>query len=145
MGTVKPSGTVSLLSGNTPGCHPGFAQYYIRRMRMNANNPLLDSLRCMGLNTEAERGFDGKSNPNRQVVEFPCRMPLGTQLADNTSAVQQLEVVRRLQREWSDSAVSVTVYYRQEELEEVRDWLSKYYENNVKACSFMLHCDHGFD
>jgi len=58
-------------------------------------------------------------------------------------AVDQLEVIRRLQREWSDNAVSVTIYYKLEELDEIKDWLNVNYIN-VKTVSFLLHSDHGF-
>jgi hypothetical protein len=39
--TVKPSGTLSLLGGCTSGVHPGFSQYYIRRVRISADSPLI--------------------------------------------------------------------------------------------------------
>jgi hypothetical protein len=143
--TVKPSGTVSLLSGNTPGCHPGFAPYFIRRVRFDADSPLLQPCLDMGLNMEPERGWGDAPMTGRHVVEFPCQLPPGTQLANQTSALQQLEVVRRLQREWSDSAVSVTIYYKLNELEHIQTWMATHYQDTIKACSFMLHCDHGFD
>jgi hypothetical protein len=60
------------------------------------------------------------------------------------SAIDQLEVIKRLQAEWSDNAVSVTIYYRKEELEPIKEWLRLNYRN-VKSVSFLLHNDHGFD
>ena len=54
------------------------------------------------------------------------------------------EVIKRLQTEWSDNAVSVTIYYRKEELDDIRKWLDVNYVN-VKSVSFLLHSDHGFD
>jgi hypothetical protein len=53
--------------------------------------------------------------------------------------------VKTIQKEWSDNAVSCTVYYRQEELNDIKEWLSKNYKNNIKSVSFLLHQDHGFD
>ena len=58
--------------------------------------------------------------------------------------MDQLEVIKRLQKEWSDNAVSVTIYYRLEELDEIKAWLVNNYPN-VKTVSFLLHNDHGFD
>jgi len=49
-----------------------------------------------------------------------------------------------MQEEWSDNAVSVTIYYRKEELEQIKEWLASNYFN-VKSVSFLLHNDHGFD
>ena len=60
-------------------------------------------------------------------------------------AVDQLDLVKKIQKEWSDNAVSCTVYYKKEELEEIKEWLRKNYKNNIKSVSFLLHQDHGFD
>lgn len=143
--TVKPSGTLSLLAGTTSGAHPAYSQFYIRRIRMASNIPLVDVCRQHGYPVEFQRNFDGTQDKNTVVVSFPCKFPDGTKLAKDMSAVDQLEVVKRLQTEWSDNAVSVTVYYRKEELDQIKEWLSKNYTNNVKTVSFLLHNDHGFD
>ena len=60
------------------------------------------------------------------------------------TAVDQLNVIKRLQTEWSDNAVSVTIYYRKTELDEIKEWLATNYFN-VKSVSFLLHNEHGFD
>ena len=49
-----------------------------------------------------------------------------------------------MQTIWADNAVSVTVYYRKEELGLIKDWLSENYEDGVKSVSFLLHSDHNF-
>lgn len=143
--TVKPSGTLSLLPGVTPGAHPGIYQHFIRRIRMASSSPLVALCRARGYEVEPQRNFDGTSNHDTSVVSFPCAYPQGTVLAKDMTAVAQLEVVRRLQREWSDNAVSVTIYYRKEEVDAIRAWLAENYEGGVKSCSFLLHNDHGFD
>lgn len=93
---------------------------------------------------EFVRNFDGSEDYSTVVAEFPFSYPKGTRLAKDMSAIDQLEVVRRLQAEWSDNAVSCTVYYRKEELEEIKEYLRKYYNNNFKSLSFLLHSEHGF-
>jgi ribonucleoside-triphosphate reductase len=143
--TVKPSGTLSLLAGVTSGAHPAFSQFYIRRIRIASNNPLVDKCRKHGYKVEFQRKFDGSEDHNTVVVEFPCTFPKGTKLAKDMSAIDQLEVIKRLQSEWSDNAVSVTIYYKKEELINIKDWLSKNYNNNLKTVSFLLHSEHGFD
>ena len=60
-------------------------------------------------------------------------------------ATDQLDLIKRIQNEWSDNAVSCTVYNKIEELEEIKEWLRKNYKNNIKSVSFLLHQDHGFD
>jgi hypothetical protein len=79
------------------------------------------------------------------VVEFPCSYPAHSVFASDVSAIDQLEVVKRLQAEWSDNAVSCTIYYKPEELDEIKGWLAENYNTSIKTCSFLLHSDHGFD
>lgn len=142
--TVKPSGTLSLLAGVTPGAHPGYSQYYIRRIRMATDSELTRVARENGYHVEYVRNFDGTEDHSTVVVSFPCSFPEGTQFADDMSACDQLDVIRRLQAEWSDNSVSVTIYYRKEELEAIRWWLHDHYVD-TKSVSFLLHSDHGFD
>ena len=142
--TVKPSGTLSLLAGVTPGAHPGYSQYYIRRIRMAADSELVGVCRDNGYHVEYVRNFDGTEDHSTVVVSFPCSFPEGTTFAHDMSAVDQLEVIKRLQAEWSDNSVSVTIYYRKEELDDIKAWLDVNYAN-VKSVSFLLHNEHGFD
>ena len=104
--TVKPSGTLSLLAGVTPGVHPGIYQYFIRRIRISTTNPLVNLCRKSGYHCEFQIGFDGTEDKNTTVVSFPCKYPAGTQLASGMTAINQLETVKRLQKEYSDNAVS---------------------------------------
>lgn len=142
--TVQPSGTLSLLAGVTPGVHPAFAQYYIRRVRFSSVDPLVHSCRKRGYKVVWDVGIDGREDHTKYVVEFPCKSPEGSVLAKNMSAIDQLEWVKKLQTIWADNAVSVTVYYRKEELLEIKKWLSENYDNNIKSVSFLLHVDHNF-
>jgi adenosylcobalamin-dependent ribonucleoside-triphosphate reductase len=141
--TVKPSGTLSLLAGVTPGAHPGYSEYYIRRIRMAADSSLALTSREHGYPVEYVLNFDGTEDKSTIVVSFPCKFPSGTTFAQDLTAIDQLEVCKRLQTEWSDNAVSVTIYYRKEELESIKGWLENNYFN-VKSVSFLLHNDHGF-
>lgn len=142
--TVQPSGTLSLLPGVTPGIHPAFARYYIRRVRFGSADALVDQCRKRGHKVQWDIGLDGREDHTRYVVDFPCKSPDNAVLAAEMTAVQQLEWVKRLQTEWADNAVSVTVYYRKEELPEIKSWLEKNYDTGVKSVSFLLHSDHNF-
>jgi len=142
--TVQPSGTLSLLPGITPGIHPAFAAYYIRRVRFGASDPLVSGLRARGHKVVWDIGIDGREDHSRYVVEFPCQSPEGSTLAGDMSAIDQLEWVKRMQTEWSDNAVSVTVYYRKDELESIKEWLAKNYDSSIKSVSFVLHAEHNF-
>jgi ribonucleotide reductase alpha subunit len=144
MTTVQPSGTLSLLPGVTPGIHPAFARYYIRRVRFGSSDPLVDACRKRGYKVQWDIGIDGREDHARYVVEFPCESPEGSILASDMTAIEQLEWVKRMQTEWADNAVSVTVYYRKEELPSIKEWLKGNYDKGVKSVSFLLHTDHNF-
>lgn len=142
--TVQPSGTLSLLPGVTPGIHPAYAKYYIRRVRFGSSDPLVEACRKRGYKVQWDMGLDGREDHTRYVVDFPCESPEGSVLAKDMTAVEQLEWVKKMQTEWADNAVSVTVYYRKEELPAIQEWLSKNYDKSVKSVSFLLHTDHNF-
>ena len=142
--TCKPSGTLSLLPGVTPGIHPGYAQYMIRRIRISADHSLVNVCREHGYDVEFQRNFDGSEDHSTVVVSFPFSYPEGTKLAAEMTAIDQLKEVKKLQKEWSDNSVSCTVYYRKEELPEIKKYLAKNYKDNHKSLSFLLHSEHGF-
>lgn len=143
--TVKPSGTLSLLAGVTPGVHPNPAgPYYIRRIRIAANSPLIEVCRKHGYFIEPVKKFDNTDDNTTMVVEFPCKLPETTPVAANYSWLQQLEMVKRMQAEWSDNSVSCTVYYKKEDLPEIKKYLKNNYQDNFKTLSFLLYHGHGF-
>lgn len=109
--TCKPSGTLSLLPGVTPGCHPAIYQYMIRRIRMDSKSPLVEICRSHGYTVEYEERFDGSKNYNTSIVEFPYKYPENAILASNTSAIDQLKIIKEIQTNWSDNSVSCTIYY----------------------------------
>jgi hypothetical protein len=142
--TVKPSGTLSLLPGVTPGCHPAYAKYMIRRIRISSNHSLVDVCRKHGFPVEYQQNFDGSEDRSTVVVSFPFAHKGEAMLAKDMTALDQLETVRWLQETWSDNSVSCTVYYRKEELSEIKKYLKKHYKNGHKSLSFLLHSEHGF-
>ena len=142
--TIKPSGTLSLLAGSTPGVHPAYSKYYTRRIRMSSNDALVSYCRDLGYYIEYAVNFDGSENHDTVVVEFPCETPDGALFADDMGVVQQLEMVKKLQEVWSDNAVSVTAYYSENELQTLKQWLSDNYETGIKSVSFLLRQKHGF-
>lgn len=143
--TCKPSGTLSLLPGVTPGIHPAYASHLIRRIRFASNSPIVNTCRAKGYKVEYQRRFDGTEDHGTVVVEFPFSYPEGTTLARDIGAIDQLRVIERANRDWSDNAVSCTVYFRKEELPQIIEYLKLKYNKTYKTLSFLLHSDHGFD
>ena len=107
--TVKPSGTLSLLPGVTPGAHPAYSQYLLRRIRVASNSPLIETIKEHGYHVEYVKNFDGTEDYSTMVAEFPFSYPERTKLAKDMTAIDQLETVRWLQENWSDNSVSCTI------------------------------------
>jgi len=117
----------------------------IRRIRIASNHPFVEVCRNHGYDVEYQRNFDGSEDYGTVVVAFPFSYPEGTKLAADMTAIQQLEVVKWLQGVWSDNSVSCTVYYKKEEVPEIKNYLKKNYKKYHKTLSFLLHSEHGFD
>lgn len=143
--TTKPSGTLSLLAGVTPGVHPSPAgNYYIRRIRIAANSELIDVCRNNGYVVEYQKNLDGTDDRGTFVVEFPCKFPESTKSAMSMDVIEQLEMVKFVQKNWSDNAVSVTAYYKIEDLDRIKAYLKENWQESFKSLSFLLYTGHGF-
>lgn len=141
---IKPSGTLSLLGDCTPGIHPSYSRYYIRRVRFAATDKLIPLLKDAGHNVEPVQRFDGSLDHNTLIVEFPCFTPETTPVADEGfNTWKQLDILLMAQKHWADQSVSVTVYYKKEEISLLKEWL---YNNlkYLKTISFLCYNDHGF-
>jgi ribonucleoside-diphosphate reductase alpha chain/ribonucleoside-triphosphate reductase len=139
---VKPSGTRSI-GLCTAGIHPDYAPYFLRRVRIAANDSLIPLLRDAGYPIEPVKKFDGTNDPVTLVVSFPRKAPKGCPTAQDFDTWQQLDTLLMAQRHWADQAVSVTVYYQREEIPKIKEWLAANLKN-IKTISFLARDDHGF-
>ncbi|MGC4375775.1 hypothetical protein WD019_02370 [Fictibacillus sp. Mic-4] len=119
--TVKPSGTISLLMGVSPGQHYHWAPYMIRRVRMAANAPLVPVLQECGYYMEpAIKGWNADGSYqydyNTVVVEFPVKAPTAEhpnfQSAGDVPLREQAALQALLATYWSDNAVSATLSFK---------------------------------
>jgi adenosylcobalamin-dependent ribonucleoside-triphosphate reductase len=139
MTSIKPSGTVSLLNGSTPGIHFPEDEYYIRRIRFSKTLNLLDTLAKSGYNIE-----DDKYSPNTAVVEFPIHEPYYTKGKRDASMWEQLEIAAQYQHYWADNSVSVTISFKPDEGPQIKDALEMY-ETRLKAVSFLKYEETGYE
>ena len=104
--SVKPSGTVSILAGATPGVHWEHAPYYIRRVRVTANHPLLDMCREAGYGVEPDAYSD-----HTMVVSFPVRTENLERGKAQVPLREKVQLAARMQHYWSDNQVSCTAEF----------------------------------
>lgn len=144
--TIKPSGTLSssVLSTLNYGAHPAYSKYIIRRMRISSGNPLIDICKKAGYKVYPEEKFDGSIDETTMIIEFYLKANDNSVLAENMTAIDQMEIIKRLQKEWCDNSASVTIYYTLEELPQIKEYLKKNYNDNFKSLSFLLRYNHGF-
>jgi len=136
--SVKPSGTVSLLAGVTPGIHYPHSKFYIRRIRFQANSPLVSLLEQCGHKTELDQ-----YSPNTVCVEFPIKEEYFDRGKDEVSMWEQLELAAQIQHYWADNQVSVTITFKAEEASAIKRAL-ELYETRLKGVSFLPIKDHGY-
>ncbi|MDH5182302.1 MAG: hypothetical protein OEX12_00295 [Gammaproteobacteria bacterium] len=143
--TIKPSGTLSLLPGVTPGAHPGYARFMYRRISIGADNSLVKVCKDHGYPIEFKRNMDGTEDYGTVIVTFPFKFPSHAILADDVDVIQQLKTVKLLQTVWSDNSVSCSIYYNKDDVPRIKEYLKENYRNCHKSLSFLLQRGHGFD
>lgn len=129
--TVKPSGTVSLLAGATPGVHFPIADYYKRRIRLQENHPLVEALSSAGYYLERDTYSD-----NTVIVEIPVKGE-GVKTEHEASIREKADIAQLMARHWADNSVSVTLTFDPETEAEkladvIRDGVGKW-----KSVSFL--------
>jgi ribonucleoside-triphosphate reductase len=137
--SVKPSGTVSLLAGVTPGVHWPTADVYIRRMRLAVNDPLLETVRDAGYYTEP----DFMDPKHTVVVELPTRGPAVRTEAE-VSVWEKAALAVLHQRYWSDNQVSVTLTFHPDTEADQIGALLRAFEGQLKSLSLLPIMDGTF-
>jgi ribonucleoside-triphosphate reductase (thioredoxin) len=130
--TVKPSGSVSLLSGATPGVHwgPG-GEFYLRAIRFGDQDPMLHLFKAAGYKVEADL-----VSANTSVVYFPVAS--GHKRSEKqVSLFEKIGLAATAQKYWSDNGVSVTLSFDKEEEKKFVAPALNMYEGQLKAVSFL--------
>ena len=143
---VKPSGTWSKRADmrGYEGIHAALSRFIIQRVQFGAADNLLPLLREAGHTIEPKVNIDGSLDHAQQVVDFYEEAPEGYPIVDEGfDTWKQLDQVLLAQRWWSDQSVSVTVYYKLEEIAQIKEWLSSNFKY-LKTISFLLESGHGF-
>ena len=130
--TVKPSGSVSLLSGATPGVHwgPGGA-FYLRAIRFGETDPMLHLFKAAGYKVEKDL-----VSANTSVVYFPVASG-HPRSEKQVSLFEKIGLAATAQKYWSDNGVSVTLSFDKETEKKFVAPALHMYEGQLKAVSFL--------
>ena len=138
--SIKPSGTVSLLCGATPGIHFPHSEFYIRRIRIAVGSPLVDICKEAGYPVEEDVYDQSKKT---MVVSFPVKEEHYTKGKTEVTIWEQMVNAVDLQYFWADNQVSVTVTFKQNEADQIAGVLEAF-ENRLKSVSFLPISEHGY-
>ncbi len=142
---IKPSGTISKVFDchGFEGIHPAYSKYFIQRIRFASNDQLVPKLKEAGHHLESVVRFDNSIDTGTMVADFYIEAPDGFPTVESFDTWKQLDTAIFSQKYWSDQSVSITVYYRKEDIPKLKEWLSNNL-CNIKTISFLLYNDHGF-
>lgn len=136
---VKPSGTVSQLTGVSSGIHPWYSEYYLRSVRGDNKDPLTQFLKDAGIPSEPD-----VTKPNDTTVfYFPIKSPKNAITTDKISAIDHLEMWKTYREHWTEHNPSITVNIHEDEWLRVGAWV---YDNfdSIGGVSFLPASDHTY-
>jgi adenosylcobalamin-dependent ribonucleoside-triphosphate reductase len=131
--TVKPSGTVSILAGESPGVHwtPG-GEFFNRAIRFSNEDPMLPLFRMANYRVEAA----SESPETTSVVFFPIKSE-AVRSEKDVPIYTKMALAATAQRYWSDNSVSVTISFdskrERKDIGEVLHW----FDGQLKTVSFL--------
>ena len=138
--TVQPDGTGGLISGCSAGVHYNHSPYYYRRVRISTNSPLYQAVKNLkGWKIDNEVGQD--DNGNTKVITFPCKSKSHI-TKYNVSAIEQLEQYKMMQKFYVDHNTSITVTVKDNEWDDVTEWLYNNWDYVVGISFLSLNQDY---
>ena len=137
--SVKPSGTVSLLAGATPGLHYPESRFYIRRIRLSKQSDLIEPLKRAGYKLEPAFGSENST----MVVEIPVDVGEGIRTAKELSIWEQFSLAAFMQRHWADNQVSCTATFDPEVEGDQLSHVLNYYQYYLKGISLLPRSNGG--
>ena len=131
--TVKPSGTVSILAGESPGVHwtPG-GKHFLRTIRFSNGDAMLPLFKMA--NYRVEPAFE--SPDTTSVVYFPIESD--AKRSDKEVTIwEKMALAAQAQRYWSDNSVSVTISFNAETETQHVGTALHLYDGQLKTVSFL--------
>jgi ribonucleoside-diphosphate reductase alpha chain len=137
---VKPHGNSSQLLDTASGMHPRFAEYYVRRVRINHTDPLLQLAKDQGVPCYPEVG-QSQEHATAFVLEFPVKSPKNSVFKDDISAIDLLKEWKRLKENFTHHNPSATIYVSDDEWMKVSNFVYENWEV-IGGLTFLPRSDH---
>jgi ribonucleoside-triphosphate reductase (thioredoxin) len=138
MTTVKPSGTVSILAGESPGVHWTVGgQYFNRAIRFSNSDPMLPLFKLANYRVEPA----SESPDTTSVVFFPIKSEAKRSEKD-VSIYEKMALAATAQRYWSDNSVSVTISFDPDKEASAIGTALHMYDGQLKTVSFLPSGNH---
>jgi ribonucleoside-diphosphate reductase alpha chain len=136
---VKPSGTVSQLTGVSSGIHPWYSEYYIRSVRADNKDPLTQFLKDSGIPFEP----DVMKPEATTVFYFPIKAPKNAILTKDLTAIDHLEMWKTYRTHWTEHNPSVTINVEEDEWMRVGAWVFDNFDS-IGGVSFLPAVEHSY-
>lgn len=135
--TGKPSGNNSQRLDTASGGHPRYAPFYIRRTRMNKNDPMAQFLYYQGVPCEDEI----RHPDTTWVFSWPIAAPEEAVTRHDITAIEQLQHWLCISENWCDHNQSITVNVRDHEWMGVGDFVFNHFDQ-MCGLTFLPGEDH---
>jgi ribonucleoside-diphosphate reductase alpha chain len=136
---VKPSGTVSQLTGVSSGIHPWYSEYYVRSVRADNKDPLTQFLKDSGIPFEP----DVMKPEATTVFYFPIKAPKNAVLTKDLTAIDHLEMWKTYRTHWTEHNPSVTINVEEDEWMRVGAWVFDNFDS-IGGVSFLPAVEHSY-
>lgn len=135
--TVKPEGTLSQVAGGvSSGLHFSHSEYFIRRIRINAHDPLARVAIDLGWRVSPEVGQE-LATATTLVIDFPVHSP-AKEHKSGVNFKQQLQIYLDFQKHYADHNSSNTIHMLNEEWATAAQEIHAIWDDYI-GISFLAH------
>lgn len=122
---IKPSGNSSMLTHTSPGANVDFGRYQIRNMRVGKHSTMAEFLIENGVPYFPD---PSESTSGKHIFKIP-KISNAELTLETATAFEQLAMVNILNDNYCDHNTSVTITYGENEIEDLRLWVTENYDS----------------